>query len=162
MGRPALNEKILSDHRVSKHVVIGYKQLDNVIDYQATFTVPEGEQHRFAQFEALTGYMPAEFRNFWKFIPATGKLEEIHGPASEQEFPLVFSTNGGTHAMGIFSPYQPSRGFERSDMGSSVFRWKKSSNGTACFGFEPATTTAKSPREITAFKCSSWSARWKM
>ncbi|HEY2880931.1 MAG TPA: hypothetical protein VGJ15_00825 [Pirellulales bacterium] len=136
-GRPALNEKVLSDHRVSKRVVIGYQQLDNVIDYRVTFTVPEGEQHHFAQFEALTGYMPAEFRNFWKFIPASGMLEEIHGPASEQEFPLVFSNDGGTHAMGIYSPDQPSRGFEKIGYGQFRFPAEKVVKWNCVFRIHP-------------------------
>jgi hypothetical protein len=59
-GRPAFNDSVLSRHIVSKRVRIGYKQLANVIDYEVTFTVPEGERHTYAQFEALTGYMPAD------------------------------------------------------------------------------------------------------
>ena len=39
---------------VSKQVRIGYKKLAHVIDYEVTFTVPEGERHTYAQFEALS------------------------------------------------------------------------------------------------------------
>src|SRR5208283_796089 len=38
-GRPALNDKVLSDHLVSKTVRIGYKRLPSVIDYEVTFVV---------------------------------------------------------------------------------------------------------------------------
>ncbi len=44
-GRPALNDKVLSDHVVSKRVRIGYKEFANVIEYEVTFTVPKGERH---------------------------------------------------------------------------------------------------------------------
>ncbi|MFK7778687.1 MAG: hypothetical protein QM501_11335, partial [Gimesia sp.] len=76
-GRRALNDKILSDHLISKRVRIGYKKHDNLIEYQTTFTVPKSEQHHYAQFEALTGYMPAEFETFWTFNPDTGKLQSL-------------------------------------------------------------------------------------
>lgn len=106
-GRPALNEKVLSDYLVSKSVRIGYKRLSNVLEYRVTFTVPEGERHHYAQFEALTGYMPPEFSRFWKFVPASGQLEELDDGPGEQAFPVVFSTADGSHAMGVFSPHQP-------------------------------------------------------
>jgi hypothetical protein len=54
-GRPALNTTFVSGHIVSKRVRIGYRELPLVIDYQVTFTVPPGEKHTLAQFEALTG-----------------------------------------------------------------------------------------------------------
>src|SRR5438094_882935 len=60
-GHPARNDKVLSDHLVSKAVRLGYRDLPHAIDYRVTFTVPPGERHTCAQFEALTGYMPVEF-----------------------------------------------------------------------------------------------------
>jgi hypothetical protein len=109
-GRPALNEQTLSRHRVLKKVHIGYKNLPNVIDYQVTFTVPKDERHTYAQFEALTGYMPPEFGHFWKFLPASGKLQELDDGPGEQASPVVFATADGAHAMGIFSPDQAGYG----------------------------------------------------
>ncbi len=121
-GHPALNEQLLSEHVVSKRVCIGYKTLAKVIEYEVTFTVPSGEPHTYAQFEALTGYMPSEFGHFWKFLPSSGQLEKLDDGPGEQEFPIVFATDGGTHAMGIFSPSPPSRTDERAGYGR--FRFK--------------------------------------
>lgn len=120
-GRPALNEKRLSDHTVSKRVRIGVENLPNVIDYQVTFHVPAGERHTFAQFEALTGYMPPEFEKFWKFLPATGEFEPLDDGPGEQQYPVVLSNAAGTHAMGVYSPEQPSPGFETAGYGRFRF-----------------------------------------
>lgn len=121
-GRPALNDRVLSDHQVSKQVRIGYKNLANVIDYEVTFHVPKGERHHYAQFEALTGYMPPEFEQFRTFRPESGKFEELSDGPGEQGYPVVFANKGGTHAMGIFFPDQPSPGFEKAGYGR--FRFK--------------------------------------
>lgn len=120
-GRLALNDKIQSDHLISKHVRIGYQNHDNVIEYRTTFTVPKGEQHTFAQFEALTGYMPAEFEKFWTFHPETGKLQPIDDGPGEQNRPVVMSTDDGNYAMGVYSPEQPSKGFEHAGYGRFRF-----------------------------------------
>ena len=124
-GRPTLNDKVLSEHLVLKRVRIGYKKLANVIEYEVTFMIPKGERHTYAQFEALTGYMPPEFGRFWKFLPGSGKLKELDDGPGEQECPVVFATEGGTHAMGIFSPDQPSRGYEKAGYGRFRFKAEK-------------------------------------
>jgi hypothetical protein len=124
-GRPALNEKVLSDHQVSKRVRIGYKEVANVIEYEVTFHIPKGERHNYAQFEALTGYMPPEFAKFWTFRPSSGELEELSDGPGEQEYPVVFANADGTHAMGVFSPDQPSPGFEKAGYGRFRFKDEK-------------------------------------
>lgn len=124
-GKPALNDKTLSDHLVSKRVRIGYKALANVIEYEVTFTVPKGERHTYAQFEALTGYMPPEFGRFWKFLPDSGTLKELDDGPGEQEFPVVLANEQGTHAMGIFSPDQPSPGYKKAGYGRFRFKAAK-------------------------------------
>lgn len=123
LGMPALNTQVLSDHLVSKRVRIGHKQLPNVIEYEVTFRVPENEQHHYAQFEALTGYMPPEFERFWAFQPISGTLAELSDGPGEQEYPIVFANAEGTYAMGVFSPDQPSIGFE--SVGYGRFRFKE-------------------------------------
>lgn len=124
-GRAALNDKVLSEHLVSKHARIGYKKLAHVIEYEVTFTVPKGERHTYAQFEALTAYMPSEFAKFWKFSPGVGKLEELSDGPGEQECPVVIATKSGSHAMGVFSPDQPSPGYEKSGYGRFRFKAEK-------------------------------------
>jgi hypothetical protein len=113
-GRPALNDKVLSDYRVAKRVRIGHKTLANVIDYEVTFTVPKGVRHTYAQFEALTGYMPPDFGRFWTFRPDTGTLAELDDGPGEQGFPVVFATESKTHAMAIYAPPgEPNAGYGR-------------------------------------------------
>ena len=73
--------------------------------------MPEGEGHTFAQFEALTGYMPAEFAKFYAFDAATGKLDALDDGPGEQSRPVVLATADGKFAMGISSPDQPAEGF---------------------------------------------------
>ncbi len=124
-GRPALNNKVLSEHLVAKQVRIGYKKLANVIEYEVTYTVPKGERHTYAQFEALTGYMPPEFGRFWKFLPDSGKLAELDEGPGEQEFPVVCATDSGRLAMGVFSPDQPSPGYEKAGYGRFRFHSEK-------------------------------------
>jgi hypothetical protein len=124
-GRPALNDKKLSEHTVTKIVRIGYKKLANVIEYEVTFTVPKDEKHKYGQFEALTGYMPPEFSRFWTLSRASGKLETLDDGPGEQKHPIVFATATGSHAMGVFSPDQPARGYENAGYGRWRFKAEK-------------------------------------
>lgn len=103
-GQPAENTTRLSAHRLAKQVRIGIPGLPNVLDYSVTFTVPAGESHADAQFEALTGYMPPDFTQFWHFNPASRKLEPLTDGPGEQRNPVAFSTADGAHAMGIIAP----------------------------------------------------------
>ena len=119
-GHPAINTTKLSNHLLTKRVQIGLPDLPHVIRFDVTFTVPLNERHTFAQFEALTGYMPEDFRSFWTFRPQTGELQTISFGPGEQPFPIVLSTESGSHAMGIYSPQQPSAGFENAGYG----RWR--------------------------------------
>jgi len=99
----AKNTTVVSDHILSKKVTIGFRGLPNVIEYTATFTLPRGEKHTASTFEALTGYMPAEFSRFLVYDPATKEAKPISYGPGEQPLPLIFSTPAGGHAMGIYS-----------------------------------------------------------
>lgn len=103
-GFPALNRTILSNHLLAKHVRIGCEGLPHAIEYVVTFTLPADEKHTRAQFETLTGYMPPEFSQFWRFDPAQAKLLELSYGPGEQEMPVVLATPDGKYAMGIFAP----------------------------------------------------------
>lgn len=142
-GHPAKNTTVLSDHLLTKRVHIGYRHLPQVIQYDVTFGVPVGEKHHHAQFEAVTGYMPIEFETFWKFNPQSGELEPLSDGPGEQPQPVVLATPDGSHAMGVFSPDQPSHGFENAGYGrfrfpgakvvkwNCVFRMRDAINGIA-------------------------------
>ena len=103
LGNPARNEKVLSDHLLSKRVRIGVEGLPHAIGYDVTFDVPDGERHTFAQFEAVTGYMPPVFSRFWTFDRASGELRALDDGPGEQASPVVFTTPSGSHAMGVYS-----------------------------------------------------------
>lgn len=122
-GHPAYNDKILSDHLVHKRVKLGWKNLPHAISYDVMFTIPKGETHTFAQFEAVTGYMPPQFSKFWKYNSKTSELEELSDGPGEQAWPVVLATPDGQFAMGVFSPDQPSTGFTHAGYGR--FRFKK-------------------------------------
>ena len=117
----AKNSTKLSNHLLTKRVKIGYGSLPNVIQYDVTFGVPIGETHHHAVFEALTGYMPAEFEIFWKYNTSTGNLEPLDDGPGEQQFPVVLATSTGSHAMGIYTPEQNSDGTEIGSYGRFRF-----------------------------------------
>lgn len=120
-GNHAKSKTLLSNHLLTKRVVIGYGELPNVIQYDVTFSLPIDEHHTYAQFEAVTGYMPDEFRRFLKFNPETKKLEPLSDGPGEQAWPVVLSTEDGNFAMGVYSPDQPSGGFEQAGYGRFRF-----------------------------------------
>jgi len=103
-GRPALNQTALSNHQLSKQVRIGWKDLPHAIRYESTFHIADNEPHRFAQFEALTGYMPEHFNQFLTWDPIENQLQSVDDGPGEQSLPVVFSTADKQHAMAIFCP----------------------------------------------------------
>lgn len=119
-GRPARNTSRLSNHVLLKTVRIGYRDWPNVLQYDVTFRLPAGERHKLAQFESLTGYMPAEFAIFHTFNPEDGELRPLSDGPGEQENPVVLSTASGSHAMGIFAPRRLNAGHDPPGYG----RWR--------------------------------------
>lgn len=102
-GNPAVNTTLLSNLLLQKEVRIGAEGFDNAIRYAVTFTVPADERHRRGTFEALTGYMPPEFRTFHA-LRADGGIEPLSDGPGEQPLPVIISTADGGHAMGAWSP----------------------------------------------------------
>lgn len=124
-GNPARNTVALSDHYLAKRVTIGHKELPHAIEYRVTFLVPTGGKHTYSQFEAVTGYMPPEFGTFLRFDAKTGKLQPLTDGPGEQADPVVFATADGNFAMGVYSPDQPSKGFEQAGYGRFRFAAEK-------------------------------------
>jgi len=107
-GQLARNTRMLSYYILTKDVTIGFGRWPQALDYRVTFSVPTNAHHVAAQFEALTGYMPPEFSQFWKFDPATGKLQRLTDGPGEIKNPVVLATPDGKYAMGIFAaPLSP-------------------------------------------------------
>ncbi|GBL29409.1 hypothetical protein EMGBS10_05590 [Opitutia bacterium] len=109
-GQPAQNRELLSGHLLAKQVRIGRPGMDHVLDYRVTFTVPADRPHRFLQFEALTGYMPAAFSEALSFDAKVGALVPRSRRNGELREPVVLSTPSGDHAMGVFTPDRPPAG----------------------------------------------------
>ncbi|MCA8986299.1 MAG: hypothetical protein KDA78_01570 [Planctomycetaceae bacterium] len=107
LGNPARNTTLLSQHLLSKQVQIGLPNLPQSISYQVQFSLPVSETHRFAQFEALTGYMPPEFTVFEIFDPGQNQVRQLSDGPGEQPFPILFSTTDGQFAMGCFGQAAP-------------------------------------------------------
>jgi hypothetical protein len=126
-GRPARNKSILSNDRLRKRVVVGYKDLPHAIDYQVTVSLAAEDRNTRCVIEALTGYMPAEFDRFQVFDAKTGELGPVDDGPGEQALPLVFSTADGKYAMGVFSRDSEE---PRDAHGPSYGRW----NMKAAFG----------------------------
>jgi hypothetical protein len=124
-GKPAKNKTLLSNHLLTKRVQLGYKNLPHVIDYRVTFSVPVGEQHTRAQFEALTGYMPAEFHKFYAVVPDKAELQPLDAGPGEQRYPVIAANEAGTHAMGIWTPVAQPAGFTRVGYGRFEFEKAK-------------------------------------
>lgn len=120
-GQLAKNTGVLSNHLLTKRVRIGYEDLPHVIQYDVTFGVPVGEHHTYAQFEAVTGYMPREFSKFWRYDPETQKPVALTDGPGEQRDPVILATESGSHAMGVYSPEQPSPGFAHAGYGRFRF-----------------------------------------
>ena len=99
----AKNTTIRSNHLLTKRVTIGYRQMPHVIHYAVTFHVPPGERHQVAVFEALTGYMPAHFSEFWKYNPVSTRLEPLSDGPGEQASPVVLATQDRNFAMGCLT-----------------------------------------------------------
>lgn len=125
-GWPAFNDRTLSDHRLTKRVQIGVEGLPHAIQYDVTFHVPRDERrHTIGQFEALTGYMPADFSRFFKLDLSSGKMLPLSDGPGEQSMPVILATPDGSHAMGVISPDQPSQGFESAGYGRFRFLAEK-------------------------------------
>jgi len=120
-GNLAKNKQALSNHLLTKRITIGYQDMPHVIQHNVTFSMPLGEHHNYAQFEAVTGYMPPEFSEFWKFNPLTSMLEPLSDGPGEQAWPVVLSTKDQQFAMGVYSPQQPSKGYEIAGYGRFRF-----------------------------------------
>jgi len=109
-GHLALNDRLLSDHVLTKQVRIGRPGMDHVLDYRVKFTVPADRPHTYLQIEGLTGYMPWSFSEELRFDAKTSTLVPLPRKNGEQADPVVLSTPTGSHAMGVFSPYRPPAG----------------------------------------------------
>ena len=124
-GQLAKNKTALSNHLLRKTVTIGAHGLPHAIGYHVTFTIPKGEVHKNAVFEAVTGYMPPVFSKFWTFDPSTQKLAPLSDGPGEQQHPVILSTPDKMYAMGVWSPGLPAKEFKPIGYGRFRFASQK-------------------------------------
>jgi len=112
-----------SNHILNKQVTIGAFGLPHVIQYLTHFSIPANESHTHGVFEVVTGYMPADFSQFWTFdVKGGGILAPLGDGPGEQNLPIIFSTSDsdGGWAMGIYSPSSPQPSYP----GLGYGRWR--------------------------------------
>lgn len=102
------NTTVLSNHKLSKQVTIGFEGIPNVIEYLVSYEVPEA--YKKSQFEAFAGYLTKDFSSFWTFEPDKKSLKKLGGVRGEQSRPVVLSTPDKRYAMGVYSPELPQEG----------------------------------------------------
>ncbi|MCK5820155.1 MAG: hypothetical protein KAH18_13175 [Psychromonas sp.] len=111
-----------SNYRWVKYVQIGLQGLPHVISYQTWATIPDSEHPRSGIFEAVMGYMPSEFSNFWTYDIKHNKLTPLKkGGPDEQNLPVILSTPDGGWAMGIYSSNSPQKSWPT--VGYGTFRF---------------------------------------
>ncbi|MBA61117.1 MAG: hypothetical protein CMJ76_02015 [Planctomycetaceae bacterium] len=138
-GNPAKNRTLLSNHLLTKRITLGFQQWPNVIRYEATFTTPIGEFHRYAQFEAVTGYMPERFNTFWGVHLSRQELVPLTDGPGEQRHPVIIATKDRTLAMGVYAPQQPSKGYENAGYGRFRFPAAKVTKWNSVFRIQEKT-----------------------
>jgi hypothetical protein len=124
-GQPAKNTTTLSNHTVEKRVHIGHGEMANVIEYDVKFPLPTGERQTATTMEALTGYMPYDFRSFRTFDPATGQIARVEAKNREQAQPLIFASPDDQFAMGIIAPERQPGGVQKAGYGIFKFDGEK-------------------------------------
>ena len=90
----------------------------NVLEHRISFDLER--PRALAQFEVLTAYMPARFDTFYRFDPASGRMESLSDGPGEQEQPVVLATSDGEHALGLFTPQAGVAGLK----GPGYGRWR--------------------------------------
>jgi hypothetical protein len=109
----AKNLTALSNHILTKKVVIGAQGRPHLISYDVTFELPKDERHEYAVFESLTGYMPPEFSEFRILDAKTKELKPLSDGPGEQSHPIIFCTPDGNYAIGIYSSERQAKGYGR-------------------------------------------------
>jgi len=121
-GRPAFNREVVSGHVLRKSVKFGCEGVENALDYAVTFSVPPDREHRYLQFEVLTGYMPPRFSVPLSFDAAKGDfILRDSSKQGELSAPVALSTPDGKSAMGVLLLSSPSSAYAKPGYGSFFF-----------------------------------------
>lgn len=83
---------------------------NNVLEHKISFEFARARS--LAVIEVLTAYMPERFGAFYRFNPATSRLEPLSDGPGEQELPVVLATYDGEYALGLFTPQTATGGLK--------------------------------------------------
>jgi hypothetical protein len=97
----------LSDYEIEKRVTIGVSNVENAIEYKATYHFPRAHNH--AVFEVVSAHLPPEFSEFWVINLESGELQRLPEGNEEQNRPIIISTPDEQFALGVYSPELPQR-----------------------------------------------------
>lgn len=102
-----------SETLIMKQVTIGFGGNPRLIRHDVTFRTQSFYPAWHAQFEILTGYMISNFSRFWTYDPGPMILAPLSDGPGEQSLPIIFSTQDGSMAIGIYSPDLSGGGYGR-------------------------------------------------
>jgi hypothetical protein len=103
----------------------------NVLEHRITFGLARPRAR--AQFEALTAYMPIRFGTFYRFDPATDRMEPLSDGPGEQAWPVILATDDGMHALGLFTPQTAGAGLAGPGYGRWRFAWARVTKSNVVF-----------------------------
>jgi hypothetical protein len=144
----AKNETLRSKDLLIKRVSIE----KNVVSYDITFVT--AEDHQSATFEALTGYMPPEFSEFFAYDPATRTVVPLSDGPGEQNLPVILATPDHQFAMGVYSADLPQKSFPKNGYGRFRFMNNPKSPGWNTVKWNAVYRAGPAPHASYHFQCS--------
>lgn len=100
--RDAVNKSVRDGYLIEKWVRFSKEGEEAVLSHEVAFHVPR--QHKFGTFDPIAAYLPDAFSRIFVFDAGAGVFneEQTVRPYAFVGGPIVFSTNQGQHAFGVF------------------------------------------------------------
>ncbi|MDF8358657.1 hypothetical protein [Ensifer adhaerens] len=100
--RDAVNKSVRDGYLIEKWVRFSTEGEDVVLSHEVAFHVPRS--HKIGTFDPIAAYLPDVFSRIFVFDGAAGVFNEDQTvrPYAFVAGPIVFSTNDGQHAFGVF------------------------------------------------------------
>ena len=130
----------LSDTLVDQTYTMNWQGLANVIHVDVALTSPAA--HSEMALEALTGYMPASFKNFYTMTATGWQMEPRPGTTPVGKYvPIAISNGNGTVSLGVRSTPDTTYALEYFGSGAKWSVWhgaKPSPAGTTTYSIDIA------------------------
>lgn len=100
----AQNGSILSNYSIGRTTRFFGASIPNLLLIEVRMVFPE--QRKSASIEALTGYLPGNFRSFYSYDLHSHRLQPLRAgaEAGRTTSPVIIATGDGRQAMGVYSP----------------------------------------------------------